>query len=103
MIKFIKSFFNKNKSPVLTPEKPLHIVPKENIEIIQLKSRMSISNFLRSTNMDRNYINTLVREQISKDIANQILSSPEFVEWISLNDYGDESIEANIKIVINKK
>jgi hypothetical protein len=97
MIKWFKSLFKKQQ-PIEPPKYEQVIVLGE--QHVVVRSRVNISPNLKM--LDPNYRGTMIRNQISKDITDQIINSPQLVEWINTYDLGEEWVEARIKIIPNK-
>ena len=94
MMKWFKSLFKKQQ-PVEPPKYEQVIVLGE--QHVVVRSRVNISPNLKM--LDPNYRGTMIRNQISKDITDQIINSPQLVEWINTYDLGTEWVEARIKII----
>ena len=95
---FLKSLFKKKQQPVEPPKYEQVIVLGE--QHVVVRSRMNISPNLKV--LDPNYAGTVIRDQIAKDITDQIINNPQLIEWINTYDMNTEWVEARIKVIPNK-
>lgn len=95
---WLKLFFKKKQQPIESPKYEQVIVLEE--EHVVVRSRISINHNLQA--IDPNYALTLIKEQVTKDIINQITTNPQLIEWVSTYDMGVEWVEGRIKIIPNK-
>ena len=95
---FLKSLFKKKQQPVEPPKYEQVIVLGE--QHVVVRSRVNISPSLKV--LDPNYAGTMIRDQIAKDITDQIINNPQLIEWINTYDMNTEWVEARIKVIPNK-
>ena len=93
---WLKSLFKK-KQPIQPPESPKYEPVIVLADHIVVRARMNVPSNLKL--LDPNYASTMVRDQITRDITNQIVNSPQLIEWINTYDMGTEWVEARIKVM----
>ena len=93
---WLTSLFKK-KQPILPPEPPKYEPVIVLADHIIVRARMNVPSNLKL--LDPNYAGTMVRDQITKDITNQIVNSPQLIEWINTYDMGTEWVEARVKVM----
>ena len=92
---FLKLLFKKKQQPVEPPKYEQVIVLGE--QHVVVRSRVNISANLKT--LDPNYAGTIIRDQIVKDISEQIVNNPQLIEWINTYDMNTEWVEARVKII----
>ena len=94
-MKWLKSLFKKKQQPIEPPKYEQVIVLGE--QHVVVRSRVNVPSNLKL--LDPNYASTMVKDQITRDITNQIINSPHLIEWINTYDMGTEWVEARIKVM----
>jgi hypothetical protein len=94
-MKWLTSLFKKKQQPIEPPKYEQVVVLGE--QHVVVRSRMNIPNNLKL--IDPNYAGTIIRDQITKDIVDQIVNNPQLIEWINTYDMNTEWVEARIKVI----
>ena len=94
-MKWLKSLFKKKQQHIEPPKYEQVIVLEDNHVVV--RSRVNVPSNLKL--LDPNYASTMVKDQIIRDITNQIINSPQLIEWINTYDMGTEWVEARIKVM----
>lgn len=101
-IEWIKGLFKK-KLPKTNPINPLvedKIIPHHNKSYVIVRSRCHLTPQLKMSR-DFNYSESIIKQQIAKDIVNQLINNDNLIEWIGTNEFGEDWIEGRIKIIYN--
>ena len=97
-IDWIKNLFKKKHVPIndLSNDK---IDKYHNPPYIILRSRIQVTQQMK-TIKDVGYVENFIKQQIAKDIADNLIND-KLMEWIEMDEFGENWVEGRIKIIYN--
>lgn len=101
-IEWFKGLFRK-KLPKTNPINPLvenKVIPYRTPNYVIVRSRYHLTPQLKMSK-DFAYSESIIKQQIAKDIVNQLVNNDNLIEWIGTNEFGEDWIEGKIKIIYN--
>jgi hypothetical protein len=97
-IDWVKTLFKKKHVPInnLSNDK---IDKYHNSPYIILRSRIQVTQQMK-TIKDVGYVENFIKQQIAKDIADNLVNN-KMMEWIEMDEFGENWVEGRIKIIYN--